>query len=334
MSRLHRLTVPLAVPLAVAVGVLGLPAVAHADPAGPTDYRTTITSIEPRTDAIELDVVGGDAFLQIEVEPGHEVIVLGYAGEPYLRIRPDGTVEQNRRSYATYYNDERDGRTDIPDIVDNDADPEWERVGGGGRWAWHDHRAHWMGTERPIGLEPGESLPPQIVPLVVDEVPVAVEVCITLVEAPSLVPVVFGLVIGLGLAVLGIVLGPATTALVMLLLGSGAVVAGVAQYASLPAETGRPITWWLLPAVAVAAIVGAVATYGRSRLALMGLTAVAALQALVWAFQRRTGLTRAVLPTDLPAGFDRFVTAAVLAGSLAILVAAIRRLFEPPAPPD
>ena len=327
MSRLLRLTVA----LVAAGGVLGLPAVAHADPAGPTDYRTTITSIEPETAAIELDVVGGDAFLRVDVAPGHEVVVLGYAGEPYLRIRSDGTVEQNRRSYATYYNEERDGRTDIPDIVDNDADPEWERVGGGGSWAWHDHRAHWMGTERPIGLDPGDSLPPQIVPLVVDEVPVAVEVRITLAEAPSIIPVVFGLLIGLGVAALGIVLGPATTALVMLLLGSGAVVVGIGQYASLPAETGRLITWWLLPAIAVAAIVVAVATYGQSRLALMGLTAVAALQALVWAFQRRTGLSRAVLPTDLPAGFDRFVTAAVLAGSLAILVAAIRRLFETPA---
>jgi hypothetical protein len=330
VSRLQRLVVA----LVATVGVVALPGVAYADPAGPTDYRTTITSIEPATDAIELDVVGGDAFLRIAVETGHEVVVLGYADEPYLRIRVDGAIEQNRRSYATYYNEERYGRTDVPDIVDNDAEPEWERIGDGGVWAWHDHRAHWMGTEPPIGLDPGESLPAQFVPIVVDDTPVTVEVRITLLAGPSRIPVVFGAVIGLGLALLGILLGPATTALVMLLLGGGALVVGVGQYVSLPAETGRLASWWLLPAIAVVAIVIAVATYGRSRFVLSGLTAVAAAQALVWAVQRRAGLTRAILPTDLPPGFDRFVTAAVLAGSLAILVATLRQLFVAPVPTD
>jgi hypothetical protein len=330
VTGLHRLSIA----LVAVLGVLAVPGVAHADPAGPTDYLTTITTIEPATDAIDVAVVGGDAFLLITVEPGHEVVVLGYEEEPYLRILPDGVVEHNRRSAATYVNEERYGRTDVPDVVDNDAEPAWERVGDGGTWAWHDHRAHWMGTERPIGLDPGESLPPQVVPILVDGAPVAVEVSVTLVEAPSRAPVVFGAVIGLGLALLGILLGPATTGLVMLLLGAGALVVGAGQYLSLPAETGRLLTWWLLPAMAVVAIGIAIATYGRSRLALLGLTAVAAAQVLVWAFQRRTGLFRAILPTDLPAGVDRFVTAAVLAGSLTVLAATLRRAFLPPAPSD
>jgi hypothetical protein len=330
VTGLHRLSIA----LVAVLGVLAVPGVAHADPAGPTDYRTTITTIEPATDAIDVAVVGGDAFLLITVEPGHEVVVLGYEEEPYLRILPDGVVEHNRRSAATYVNEERYGRTDVPDVVDNDAEPAWERVGDGGTWAWHDHRAHWMGTERPIGLDPGESLPPQVVPILVDGAPVEVEVSVTLVEAPSRAPVVFGAVIGLGLALLGILLGPATTGLVMLLLGAGALVVGAGQYLSLPAETGRLLTWWLLPAMAVVAIGIAIATYGRSRLALLGLTAVAAAQVLVWAFQRRTGLFRAILPTDLPAGVDRFVTAAVLAGSLTVLAATLRRAFLPPAPSD
>lgn len=330
MSRASRLVLA----LVAAAGIVAFPGVVHADPAGPTDYETTIVSIVPTTDVIEIGVEGGDAFLTIAVEPGHDVVVLGYEGEPYLRIGPDGVVEQNRRSYATYYNEERYGRTDVPDIVDNDAAPDWERIGDGGIWAWHDHRAHWMGSEPPIGLDPGESLPTQIVPIVVDGVDVAVEVRVTLMESPSLVPVVFGAIIGLALATLGIVLGPASTGLVMLLLGAGALVAGVAQYTSLPSETGPMPAWWLLPAIAVVAIIVAIATYGRSRFALLGLTALAAAQTLVWAFQRRSGLTRAILPTDLPAGFDRFVTASVLAGSLAVLIATLRQLFTAPAPPE
>ena len=80
----------------VGAGALLGPDVAHADPAGPTDYRTEIVAIEPATDAIEIVVEGGDAFLHVTVEPGHEVVVLGYDGEPYLRIGPDGAVDQNR----------------------------------------------------------------------------------------------------------------------------------------------------------------------------------------------------------------------------------------------
>lgn len=319
------------VAIVAALAWLATPAVAHADPAGPTDYRTTVESITPSVDTIALSVEGGDAFLRIAVDPGHEVLILGYDQEPYLRIGDDGVVEQNRRSYATYYNEERYGTDDVPDIVDNDAPPEWERVGDGGAWAWHDHRAHWMGTEPPIGLEPGESLPIQTVPVVVDGVPVEIAVRITLVEGPSLAPVVFGAIIGLGVALLGVLLGPATTGLVMLLFGATALVVGIGQFASLPAETDPLLTWWLLPAITAGSIVAAIVTYGRSRLLLLGLTAVAAAQLLMWAVQRRDGLTRAILPTDLPAGFDRFVTAGALAGSLVVLIATIVRLFGRPA---
>lgn len=318
----------------IALVVLLAPSVAHADAAGPTDYRTTIVSVTPSSDAISLEVVGGDAFLRIDVEPGHQVEILGYDGEPYLRIGPDGVVEQNRRSYATYYNEERYGRTDVPDLVDNDAPPEWERIGAGGVWAWHDHRTHWMGDEPPIGLDPGESLPTEEVPLVVDGVPTAVTVRITLEDGPSMVPVVFGALFGLTLATLGLLLGPANAALATLLLALGAVVVGGGQYLSLPAETGPRPTWWILPAIAVVAICAAVATYGRSRFALLGLTTFAALQLVLWAFLRRTGLSRAVLPTDLPFGVDRFVTAATLVGGAVLLVGSLRALFTAPAPAD
>ncbi|MFP5489399.1 MAG: hypothetical protein ACLGHQ_13975 [Acidimicrobiia bacterium] len=323
---------PIVVAAVAAAAWLGMPAAAHADPAGPTDYRTTIVSITPATDVIDVAVEGGDAFLRIEVEPGHDVLILGYDQEPYLRIDADGVVEQNRRSYATYYNEERYGTSDVPDIVDNDAAPDWERVGDGGAWAWHDHRAHWMLPDPPIGLEPGDSLPIQTVPVVVDGVPVEIAVRITLQQDPALAPVVFGAVIGLGVALLGVLLGPATTGLVMLVLSAAALLIGIGQFVSLPAETDPLFTWWLLPAVALASVVGAIVTYGRSRFALLGLTAVAAAQLLVWAVERRHGLTRAVLPTDLPAGLDRFVSVAALTGALVVLIATGVRLFARPTP--
>lgn len=320
----------------LATCLLASPGVAHADAAGPTDYRSEIVSISPETPAIQVSIEGGDSFVQIEVLEGHEVIVFGYLPdqEPYLRITADGTVERNVRSFATYYNEERYGGDDIPDIVDTTAAPEWERVGGAGRWAWHDHRAHWMDDEPLIGLEPGVSLPSQLIPIEVDGIPVDIEVVTTLQPAPSVWPAVFGLLIGLQLVFIGVLLGPATSTLSALVLSMASLLVGVAQYRSLPTETGPLITWWLLPAVATACAVAVVMTYGRSALLRSGLLALAAAQLVLWAVQRRTSLTRPVLPTDLPFWLDRLITAAVLVGAAGLGLLAVRDMFRDEAPAD
>src|SRR5690606_28892329 len=139
-------------------------------------------------DAVDARVVGGDAFLELEVAEGHEVVVLGYGDEPYLRFRADGTVERNRRSEATYLNDDRRGAVDLPAIADNAAEPEWEEVAGGGAYAWHDHRIHWMGSGRPPGAEPGDVVQPWTVPLQVDGTPAEVSGELVLVAGVSPLP--------------------------------------------------------------------------------------------------------------------------------------------------
>ena len=252
-----------AVAVALVAGTLAVPQVALADAAGPTDYRSEVISISPANDAVAVSIEGGDAFVRIVVTPGHEVIVLGYDDEPYLRISADGTVAENRRSMATYYNAERFGSDDFPDIVDNSATPEWAEIGTGGSWAWHDHRAHWMGSEPPIGLDAGESLPSQIVPLVVDGERVDVEVRTTLQPSPSPWPAIFGVLIGLQLVLLGALAGPATATLSSLLLAAAATVVGVVQFRSLPSETGPLLSWWLLPTIALVCTIVTILIYGR-----------------------------------------------------------------------
>ncbi|MGH9132695.1 MAG: hypothetical protein ACRDZZ_02065, partial [Ilumatobacteraceae bacterium] len=79
------------VSIAVAAVVLS-PAPAAADAAGPTDYRSEVVAVEPSTPSIEVSIVGGDAFVLLRVDPGIEVVVEGYAGEPYLRFAADGAV--------------------------------------------------------------------------------------------------------------------------------------------------------------------------------------------------------------------------------------------------
>lgn len=314
--------------------VASVPSIAHADAAGPSDFRSEIVEVQPETGTIELSIEGGDSFVRIDVDPGHEVIVLGYAPdrEPYLRIGPNGAVEENVRSYATYYNEDRYGRTDIPDVVDVDAAPEWERIGDGGTWAWHDHRAHWMGDEPPIGLEAGDALPEQDIELLVDGVAVTVTVRTTLQESPSVLPVIAGVLIGLQIGLLGFALGPATANLALLLAGAAATVVGAAQYLSLSPATGPLPTWWLLPAISLVGAIAVIVIYGRSEFAQLGLMAIGATMLVLWGFRRRDVLGAAVLPTDLPFWFDRMVTAASSTIGLLVLATvarAVHRLLTP-----
>jgi hypothetical protein len=70
--------------------VASTPAPASADPAGPSDFRSEVTGIEPDVTGVRAEIRGGDAFLELHVDRGHEVIVLDYSAstpKPYLRFR-------------------------------------------------------------------------------------------------------------------------------------------------------------------------------------------------------------------------------------------------------
>lgn len=332
MTRPHLAVASVAAALLGALAVMAVPSIAHADAAGPTDYTTEIVAVTPSSalDAITVAVVGGDAFLEATVEPDHELIVLGYRPdeEPYLRIAADGTVEQNRKSFATYYNQDRYGTDDIPDHVDTTAPPEWEQIGDGGTWAWHDHRAHWMGEQPLIGLDPGDSLPSERIPMILDGEPVTVEVVTTYQPAPSAVPSLIGALIGLQIGIVGVWLGRASTVFAAIVLAVMALVAGLAQFWSLPASTGPLVVWWLMPAIALAAALAVIAIYGRSVWIETGLVAIAALQLGIWAWHRRDHMTAAFVPTELSMVADRAITAAVLVGAAVVLVGGLWQLWR------
>ena len=303
-----------------------------ADPAGPTDFRTEIVEVRPDTPSIEVSVEGGDSFIRLRVTDDADVLVLGYNDEPYLSFA-DGIIAHNVRSPATYDNEQRYGAAEWPDIVDPDAPPEWEQIGTGSAWSWHDHRAHWMQEELPIGLEPGQALPMPAIELLVDDTPVEIEVTTILQESPAWWPTVFGLLIGLQLALVAGILGRAMLTTATGLLAIAALVVGAGQYLSLSAETGPLITWWLMPALALAAAIATIAIYGRSEILERGLVAFAGVQLALWAILRRDGLSKAVLPTDVPFWFDRAVTAGVLVGGVTVTVMILRPLFRSAATP-
>jgi hypothetical protein len=319
MNRLAGRIAPL-----VAGMVVVWPTVAHADPAGATDWRSEIVSVSPASDAMTVSIEGGDAFVRVAVDEGHEVVVEGYDGEPYLRIDATGDVFENRNSYATYYNTSRDGSGEIPPGIDATAEPDWKQIGDGGAWAWHDHRAHLMGNVPPPGVDAGDSLTPQVISLIVDGVETEVTVRTTLVDRPSWSIAAAGAAVGVAAGGGLLMLSAGRRAALVAAVAGAALIAGGVQFTSLPAETAPPITWWLMPAVALVSAVGMLGLGNRLALVRVGMAAVAASQLVLWAWMRRQGVRRGVLPTDLPFALDRLITVTVLvAGAVMAVIVAV-----------
>jgi hypothetical protein len=181
----HRFTV--AVLLGAAVSVAG-GAPALADAARPGATRSVVVGLEPSVDGVRFDVVGGDAFLRLTVDRGVEVVVAGYEGEPYLRVRPDGTVEENLNSPAVVLNEDRYGvvsGVDVPPVGAVGAVPDWRVVDRSGVAVWHDHRAHWMSTVLPPTIDADGLVTTWQVPVTVDGVPVAVQGALYRVDGPG-----------------------------------------------------------------------------------------------------------------------------------------------------
>ena len=253
----------------------------------------------PETPGIEVSVVGGDAFLRVVAEPGVDVVVLGYQQEPYLHIHPDGVVEENQRSPATYLNADRYGTGTPPAGADPTLAPNWEPVGSGGAWAWHDHRAHWMSAEPPAGAEPRRGGP----------VEHGADARRRHAGHGQRVDDVAGRALagaarrrGRGRArrrpARRWPAGPGGRGRCSVCRSVAAAASGYWQFRSLPPETGPLLVWWLLPAIA--AVSSLVALLLGRRLVSYALVLLAALELAVWVWLRRDAAFRAIIPTDAP----------------------------------
>jgi hypothetical protein len=327
--------------IGVVLVLLGTAAPAAADPARPTEYRSIVEEVEPATDAIEVEVRGGDAFLEVTVEPGHEVLVEGYQQEPYIRVLADGTVERNRLSPATWINEARFG-TETPPEADHEADPEWEVVADGGEYAWHDHRIHWMQLEPPP-VEPGEVVSNWTVRLTVDGEEIEVRGRLERVAGVSPVPWIgIAVVVGAALLLAGRRrLGPAPVTLAAgttLVASVVATVLGAAEWSATPAGARTLPLLIILPALAALLAAGALAVvaFRRSRQDIAGLLAMGSVALLGgWVFVRLPVFWKPVLPSDVPSALDRAGVAIALGIAVAAgvaLVRATRQLNRPPAP--
>lgn len=318
--------------------VAGTAAPAAADPARPTDYESRIDAIAPETDAVSVRIIGGDAFIELTADPGTEVTVLGYSGEPYLQFLADGTVQENQRSEATYLNETRYGRpgeVDVPEGLEPTDEPVWQTVATGGTYAWHDHRVHWMSPDRPEGVEPGDVIQTQDVDLLVDGEPVAITVSVVLAEPVSPLPWIgLLLVAAVGISALGWKRGALPVAAVASAVAAVlAVVAGQAELSEVPAGAGGTPLVVVVPAIGLlaAAIAGLLLWRGKRGLAGVSLLASAACLA-GWGLLRIMVLFKPVLPTSLPPNVDRAATALAIGVAAAVAVLVFHSGAVSPAP--
>lgn len=300
---------------------------AAADPPAPTDYRSEVDGLSPAVDGVTARVIGGDSFLELVVIADAEVVVVGYQGEAYLRFDPDGRVYENQRSPSKPLNEDRFGEGDLTG-TDAEVEPDWEQVSEGGTHQWHDHRTHWMQTDRPFGKQPGDRILEGVVPLQVDGQEVDIRVSSTWIAGPSPVAALIGGAVAVLVAAAVIAWGrPVVAWLPVLVAATAALVVGVWQVSSVPAATGPPRTAWLLPALALAFALSAAVLHrrGAATTVVVACATVTGVELVLWAWLRRDGLFRALLPTDAPWALDRSVTVAVAVVGLIAIVDLLRR---------
>jgi hypothetical protein len=299
--------------------LLATAAPAWADPAVPTNYRSRVTDLDPRVEGMTIQVTGGDAFLVAAVAPGHVLEIPGYFGEPYLRIDADGAVWRNENSPARYINVARYGIT-IPPEADAAAPPDWKQVGGGGTYAWHDHRTHWMSRDLPPTIvgDRAQLIFPWEFDVIFDGDPILVHG--ELFWFPSENPV-GPLFIGiLGLAPLAWWRRDRTTLTAAHLAGLGAIALFVTtmQYAATPVD--RPFPSEL--ALPTLVVILAVASVGLRSNPIRATAArlLSGVGLVIWGLSSLDVLTAPVLPSALPTSLERSLVALVLVSAAVLVV--------------
>jgi hypothetical protein len=120
-----------------------------ADQGSSYHFRSHITSITPKVPGLSVEVLEFADRLLLRNHTGRTVTVLGYSGEPYVRLLPDGAAEQNSHSPAVYLNTNFYANVTVPPSASATAPAAWGVVDRTAQFEWHDHRIHWMSPVTP-----------------------------------------------------------------------------------------------------------------------------------------------------------------------------------------
>ncbi len=136
---------------AAALMILAPAAQAHAGPTLPdvVHYRCVVTGIDPPVPGIDVIVARSGESITVSNRTASTVTILGYAGEPYVRLSPTG-AEENVNALSSFLNASLLIQS-LPQDLGEAASrrPSWQRRGVTPSFTWHDHRLHWMSPDRP-----------------------------------------------------------------------------------------------------------------------------------------------------------------------------------------
>jgi hypothetical protein len=161
----------------------------------PTDYKSEVLSVSPDRPGFGLRLLDLGRRVRLTNTTTTDAVVLGYQGEPYLRVGPAG-VYQNDHSPTLYLNRSSNPpsageQAGLPPQADAKAAPQWDKVSGGHTATWHDRRTRWEGPEPPaVRAAPGEQhlVAQWSIPMRYGDTPAVANGRITWVPGPSAVP--------------------------------------------------------------------------------------------------------------------------------------------------
>ena len=113
------------------------------------NYRSYITSVSPKVPGLSLEVLEFADRVLLRNHTGKTVTIYGYDGEPYARVQPNGTTEENVRSPAVYLNTSFYANVKVPASANASFAPKWVVIDRTGQFEWHDHRIHYMSPVTP-----------------------------------------------------------------------------------------------------------------------------------------------------------------------------------------
>ena len=297
--------------------------IALADAARPGNTESIVESVEPTTTGARFDIVGGDAFMRVRVERGHEVSASGYQHEPFFRIDKDGGVWVNERSPTVALSAQRYGTSgDVLDSVDPGGVPEWKRVATNGSYLWHDHRIHWMGSTTPPTLNAEGLVQQWSVPFTVDGVVVSVSGGLYLRDAPGS----WWWMIAIPLVVVGLVVSSRLRRVATAVAAALVALVGGLSYWGLPQEA-RPTPTFFVLGLGGIAIAGVAELVRRRPEVVDALVSSAAIAVIVAIVLGRRIVTQRFVPGIDDAGWVR-VSLPIAAGlATGAVVSSLRTLL-------
>ena len=304
------------------------PAPAHGGAGAVTsNYRVELQGVQPATPGLAVEIADVSGTLRLTWTGSGTVVVAGYDGEPYLRLDGDG-VERNVHSPATYLNQDRYARVEIPASADSGATPEWQRISTGDSVEWHDHRTHWMDVDPPPVVQADPSAVHVIidgwqVPLTVDGAAAAIDGRLLWVPPASAMPW-WLLAVGAFVVVLGLLVTRWWPAVAVGAAALGTVLFAVDGFGFLARNHRGVLPWvwavgWPLVA-AVATVVLALQLRTRPDRVPMTMAVAGVVIAVVGGIDRLDGITHSQVFTALPDWVARGAAAASLGIGAALVV--------------